>query len=92
MVLILSDKREFVGHPVHELNSTPNTTLESLAGVGKEISDKCHSDPELLAECVIGASLKEQYINLFAEAGYIGIKELRSFDYFSGSSSKILAR
>jgi hypothetical protein len=67
MVLILSDKREFVGHPVHELNSTPNTTLESLAGVGKEISDKCHSDPELLAECVIGASLKEQYINLFAE-------------------------
>jgi arsenite methyltransferase len=56
--------------------------------VDKAISEKCKSDPELWAECVVGASLKDQYIALFAETGFTDISEIRSFDYFSGSNSE----
>ncbi len=56
--------------------------------VDKAISDECRADPELWAECVVGASLKDQYIALFAEAGFRDITEIRSFDYFAGSNSE----
>ncbi|MBT4933749.1 MAG: methyltransferase domain-containing protein [Rhodospirillaceae bacterium] len=56
--------------------------------VDKAISEQCKSDPELWAECVVGASLKDQYIALFAAAGFTDITEIRSFDYFSGSNSE----
>lgn len=56
--------------------------------VGKPISDDCRSDPELWAECVVGASLKDLYIDQFAKAGFIDISEIRAFDYFSGSNSE----
>ncbi|MGM0560470.1 MAG: MerC family mercury resistance protein [Pseudomonadota bacterium] len=45
------------------------------------------SDPELWAECVVGASVKEDYLALFREAGFTDIVELREFDYFSESPS-----
>ncbi|MCH9053525.1 MAG: methyltransferase domain-containing protein [Proteobacteria bacterium] len=56
--------------------------------VGNPISDECRSNPELWAECVVGASLEDQYIEMFAEAGFEDIEVLRRFDYFSGSSSE----
>lgn len=56
--------------------------------VGKPISDQCRSDPDLWAECVVGASLKDQYMALFAETGFENVCEIRSFDYFSGSNSE----
>lgn len=56
--------------------------------VNKAISSECRSNPELWAECVVGASLKDQYVSLFAEAGFADITEIRSFDYFSGSNSE----
>jgi len=56
--------------------------------VDKAISDQCRADPELWAECVVGASLKDQYIALFAEVGFRDITKIRSFDYFAGSNSE----
>jgi SAM-dependent methyltransferase len=56
--------------------------------VDKAISDKCKSDPELWAECVVGASLMDQYVALFADVGFTDITEIRSFDYFAGSNSE----
>lgn len=56
--------------------------------VSNPISDECRSNPELWAECVVGASLEDDYIDMFAGAGFEGIRVLRQFDYFSGSSSE----
>lgn len=56
--------------------------------VGNPISDECRADPNLWAECVVGASLEDIYIELFADAGFRDIKIGRRFDYFSGSSSE----
>lgn len=60
--------------------------------VGSPISDACRSNPKLWAECVVGASLEEQYLAMFAEAGLTDIRVLRRFDYFAGSSSEATRR
>jgi len=55
--------------------------------VGSPISEQCRSNPQLWAECVVGASLETQYLEMFAKAGLTDIRVLRRFDYFAGSSS-----
>ena len=44
-------------------------------------------DPELWAECVVGASIDEDYLDLFREAGFANIREIDSQDYFPLSPS-----
>ncbi len=56
--------------------------------VRNPISDECRSDPNLWAECVVGASMQDLYIRMFADAGFEDIRIMREFDYFSGSSSE----
>lgn len=56
--------------------------------VAMPISDECRSNPKLWAECVVGAALEDQYIELFAKSGLVEIEVLRRFDYFAGSSSE----
>jgi arsenite methyltransferase len=45
------------------------------------------SDPELWAECVVGASVDEDYLALFRESGFEDIAVLREHDYFALSPS-----
>ena len=56
--------------------------------VAVPISDECKSNPQLWAECVVGAALEDQYIALFEKAGLGEVEILRRFDYFAGSSSE----
>lgn len=56
--------------------------------VGSPISDECRSNPQLWAECVVGASLEAAYLDMFGRAGLDDIRVLRRFDYFAGSSSE----
>jgi arsenite methyltransferase len=44
-------------------------------------------DARLWAECVVGASVDEDYIDLFREVGFTDIEVLREFDYFAASPS-----
>lgn len=46
------------------------------------------SDPQLWAECVVGAAVDEDYLELFREAGFTDIQVLREQDYFSKSPSE----
>ncbi|MGH7458628.1 MAG: methyltransferase domain-containing protein [Longimicrobiaceae bacterium] len=54
---------------------------------GKPISDACRSNPELWAECVVGATTKDEYLELFRAAGFAEVEVLGHLDYFSASSS-----
>lgn len=55
--------------------------------VSRPVGDKARKDPKLWAECVVGAMIEDDYLDLFRSAGFSNVKALRSFDYFSGSSS-----
>jgi arsenite methyltransferase len=45
------------------------------------------SDSELWAECVVGASIDEDYLALFREAGFTDVEALNEHDYFAESPS-----
>jgi SAM-dependent methyltransferase len=50
-------------------------------------SDACRANPELWAECIVGASTAESYIAGLEEAGLHAVTILDQRDYFAGSSS-----
>ena len=56
--------------------------------VGLPINEASKNNPELWAECIVGASLKDQYLRMFRDAGFDDITVLSEFDYFAGSSSQ----
>ncbi|HEX9686358.1 MAG TPA: MerC family mercury resistance protein, partial [Burkholderiales bacterium] len=47
----------------------------------------CATDPKLWAECVVGASIDDDYLALFGDAGFERVKVLRDHDYFALSPS-----
>lgn len=50
-------------------------------------SEACRSDPKLWAECIVGATTAESYIDGFEAAGLHSVEVVDHRDYFSGSSS-----
>ena len=50
-------------------------------------SEACRAQPELWAECVVGATTAESYVAGFEAAGLCDVELLSPSDYFAGSSS-----
>lgn len=50
------------------------------------------SDPELWAECVVGAAIDEDYLALLREAGFSDVEVLGERDYFANSPSATTRR
>lgn len=48
-------------------------------------SDACRSQPELWAECIVGATTEEEYLEHFRAAGFEDPEVLGEHDYFSRS-------
>lgn len=55
--------------------------------LSRPVGPKARSDPKLWAECVVGAMIEDDYLDLSRLVGFVDVSVLRSFDYFSGSSS-----
>jgi SAM-dependent methyltransferase len=55
--------------------------------VSRPVGKSALSDPGLWAECVVGASIEEDYLDLFRMTGFADVTVLRRYDYFSGSAS-----
>lgn len=53
--------------------------LSELAG------DSSKADPQLWAECIVGAETEEKYLDLIGEAGFDDLAVLDHFDYFEES-------
>jgi arsenite methyltransferase len=55
--------------------------------VSQPIGESSRANPKLWAECVVGASIEGDYLDMFRSAGFSEVTVLRSFDYFTGSSN-----
>lgn len=55
--------------------------------VTDEPSARCRSNPQLWAECIVGATTTDDYVDLFREAGLQPVETLSTLDYFSASRS-----
>jgi arsenite methyltransferase len=50
-------------------------------------SAACRAQPQLWAECIVGATTEADYLDTFRAAGFEGVTRLHDLDYFSASSS-----
>jgi arsenite methyltransferase len=55
--------------------------------VGTLPSDACRAQPELWAECIVGATREDDYIGMLRAVGFDDVEILRQLDYFSASGS-----
>lgn len=55
--------------------------------VSQPVSESARANPKLWAECVVGALVEGDYLDLFRAAGFADLRVTRHFDYFSGSAS-----
>jgi arsenite methyltransferase len=55
--------------------------------IARPVDADCRTDPKLWAECVVGATVDEDYLNLFRDAGFEEVSLLRAYDYFALSRS-----
>jgi len=55
--------------------------------VAQPVREASRANPRLWAECVVGAAIEEDYLEMFRAAGFHAVTVLRGFDYFAGSSS-----
>jgi len=56
--------------------------------IASPVTPDCEGDPRLWAECVVGATVDENYLNLFRDAGFEDVEVLRDYDYFAYSPSE----
>jgi arsenite methyltransferase len=55
--------------------------------VGTLPSDACRAQPELWAECIVGATREDDYVRMLGDAGFTAVEMLKQLDYFSASGS-----
>jgi arsenite methyltransferase len=56
--------------------------------VATEPSEACRRQPQLWAECIVGATTDAEYLGHFHEAGFSSVIALSNLDYFAGSTSE----
>lgn len=50
-------------------------------------SEACRAKPQLWAECIVGATTRSAYLDMFSQAGFTDVEHLGDLDYFAASSS-----
>jgi arsenite methyltransferase len=83
---LVPDKRQAFAEIARVLRPGGRVQIADIV-VARPVSDKARSDPQLWAECVVGASVDEDYLTLQREAGLADVKVQREIDYFAASPS-----
>ncbi|MFZ5861246.1 MAG: methyltransferase domain-containing protein [Nitrospirota bacterium] len=53
--------------------------------LGKPIKETSRENPQLWAECIVGAVLEDEYVALFRKVGFADVETVSHVDYFSRS-------
>lgn len=56
--------------------------------VSQPPSEACRRQPQLWAECIVGATTEADYLGELAGAGFAGLEVIRRWDYFAASDSE----
>jgi SAM-dependent methyltransferase len=87
MLNLVPDKRKAVAEIFRVLRPGGRLQLADIV-IRRPVTRDCATDPKLWAECVVGASIDEDYLALFSDAGFERVKVLRDHDYFALSPSR----
>lgn len=83
---LVPGKRRAVGEMFRVLRPGGRLQIADVV-IDRPVTVDCHDDPRLWVECVVGATVEEDFIHLFRDAGFEDVEILRTHDYFSHSPS-----
>ncbi|MFC3285000.1 MerC family mercury resistance protein [Litchfieldella rifensis] len=83
---LVPDKRRAVAEMFRVLRPQGRLQLADVV-IRRPVSVDCHDDPRLWVECVVGATVEEDLLALFHDAGFEDIHVLNTLDYFAHSPS-----
>ena len=83
---LVPDKRRAIGEIFRVLKPGAQVQIADIV-IASPVTPDCEDDPKLWAECVVGATVDESYLNMFRDAGFDEVEILRDYDYFAHSPS-----
>ncbi len=83
---LVPDKRAAIAEIHRVLRPGGRLQIADIA-LGRPLSGDCLSEPRVWAECIVGATLEDEYLALLGSAGFHGAEALGRLDYFSASAS-----
>jgi arsenite methyltransferase len=83
---LVPDKRAAFGEIHRVLKRGGRVQIGDIA-LGQPLSGECLSNPRLWAECIVGATLENEYLAMLQQAGFTQIELLGRLDYFCASVS-----
>jgi arsenite methyltransferase len=83
---LVPDKRRAVAEMFRVLRPGGRLQIADVV-INRPVTVDCSTDPRLWVECVVGATVEENFLALFRDAGFEDVQILRTNDYFSHSPS-----
>ncbi|HXH23713.1 MAG TPA: methyltransferase domain-containing protein, partial [Vicinamibacterales bacterium] len=84
---LVPDKRAAFAEVFRILRPGGRLQIADIA-LGRPLTADCASDPRLWAECIVGATMEDEYAALLADAGFVQVEILGRLDYFAASRSE----
>ena len=84
---LVPDKRRAIGEMFRVLRPGGRLQIADVV-IDRPVTVDCAEDPRLWVECVVGATVEEDLLNMFRDAGFEDVRVLGSRDYFAHSPSR----
>lgn len=83
---LVPDKRRAVSELFRVLRPGGRLQIADVV-IRRPVTVDCHTDPRLWVECVVGATVDEDLLELFRASGFEHVEVVNSHDYFAHSPS-----
>jgi SAM-dependent methyltransferase len=87
MLNLVPEKRRAIAEMRRVLRPGGRVQIADIV-IRRPVTLDCATDPKLWAECVVGATVEEDYLAMFRDGGFEDVTRLRDFDYFAHSPSR----